>query len=379
MTKSNLAANLRRYMKLSETTNTIEKLAEKSTVSKSTISNILNERGETSLLILELLANALNVNSAKLLAEKPVLKSLRYRANKSMSAREKAASENLIYSAAEWMNDYSDFTKSHPQNKKYAEILQIREKDPIELAKKVRKAWGIEKSSPIFNLEDYIYDSGIIILGISFGFRQTFGVSIGPEDGGPAILVNTDSSISAERQVFTMAHELGHILMHCDNFTKNIEKDSSIDRQEEKEADIFASNLLMPEDAFVGYLKRTITLGLVESTLKIKRYFGLSYEAVLHRLCDLTKLDYQEEIKKFRFFYKEKYKHDFAAHYEPQSLGELEFTNSSAKESIFSAVKNDEITLTRAGHLLGLSEKSVSEEYRLWLSNKEDAFTKLTI
>ncbi len=32
MTKSNLAANLRRYMKLSETTNTIEKLAEKSTV-----------------------------------------------------------------------------------------------------------------------------------------------------------------------------------------------------------------------------------------------------------------------------------------------------------------------------------------------------------
>lgn len=379
MSKSNLAANVRRYMKLSDTTNTIEKLSEKAKISKSTISNILNERGGASFLILELLADALGVTSEKLLAPKPVLKSLRYRTNKSMSAREKAASENLIYSAAEWMNDYSDFLKTHEKNKKHNEILQLQEKNPVTLANQVRNVWGMEKFSPIFNIEDYIYDSGIIILGIPFGFRQTFGVSIGSEDDGPAILVNTDSSISVERQVFTMAHELGHILMHCDNFTKDIEKDDVINKQEDEEADIFASNLLMPEAAFIEYLKKTKSLGLVESTLKIKRYFGLSYETVLYRLCKLTNLDLTETIKKFRFFYKQKYKHDFANHYEPQSLGELEFTNSSAKETIFSAVFNKEITLERAGHLLGIADSLVDEEYKFWQSNREDSFTNLKI
>ncbi len=379
MSKSNLAANVRRYMKLSEATNTIEKLAEKAEISKSTISNILNERGEPTLSILESLADALNVTSEKLLAAKPVLKSLRYRTNKSMSAREKAASESLIYSAADWMNDYSDFLKTHERNKKYNRIFQISDRNPVILAKEARKVWGIDDSSPIFNIEDYIYDSGIIILGIPFGFRQTFGVSIGAEDDGPAILVNTDSSVSAERQVFTMAHELGHILMHCDNFTKDIDKDSDIDKQEEREADIFASNLLMPENAFIEYLRRTIDLGLVESTLKIKRYFGLSYEAVLYRLCDITKLNYSETLKKFRYFYKEKYKHDFADHYEPQSLGELEFTNSSAKQIVFTAVRNNEIDIERSGLLLGIPENLIGEEYKLWLKNKEDVFANLSI
>lgn len=379
MSKSDLAANVRRYMKLSEATNTIEKLAAKAKISKSTVSNILNERGETSLLILELLAEALNVNSSKLLAAKPVLKSLRYRTNKSMSAREKAASENLIYSAADWMKDYSDFLTTHERNKKYIRIFQAQKKNPIPLSKTVREIWGIKESSPIFNIEDYIYDSGIIILGIPFGFRQTFGVSIGTEDDGPAILVNTDSSISSERQVFTMAHELGHILMHCDNFTKDIEKDDEINKKEEQEADIFASNLLMPQDAFVEYLKRTKNLGLVECVLKIKRYFGVSYETVLHRLCEITNLEYTETLKKFRFFYKEKYKHDFANHYEPQSLGELEFTNSSARDTVFSAVQNEEITIQRAGHLLGIPGTLIDEEYRLWQSNKADDFSNIDI
>lgn len=379
MNKSNLAANIRRYMKLSDTTNTIEKLAEKAKISKSTVSNILNERGETSLSILELLADALNIDSAKLLAPKPILKSLRYRTNKSMSAREKAASENLIYSAAEWMSDYSDFLKTHEKPSIYSNILQLQKKDPVELAKQVREIWNINQDSPIFNIEDYIYNSGIIILGIPFGFRQTFGVSIGSEDDGPAILVNTDTSVSAERQVFTLAHELGHILMHSNNYTNNIEKEDPVNEHEENEADIFASNLLMPEDAFVDYLKKTKNLGLVESVLKIKRYFGVSYATVLYRLCDITGLDQTETIKKFKFFYKEKYKHDFANHYEPQSLGELEFTNNSAKNTIFSAVENDEISVSRAGHLLGSSEELTSEEYRLWQQNKTDEFSNIIL
>ena len=84
MTKSNIAANLRRYMKLSNTTKTIEQLSDKAGIGKSTLSNILNERSDSSISILDKLAKALEITTDKLLAPKPELKSLRFRTMKTM-------------------------------------------------------------------------------------------------------------------------------------------------------------------------------------------------------------------------------------------------------------------------------------------------------
>lgn len=41
-----------------------------------------------------------------------------------------------------------------------------------------------------------------------------FGLSIGPADGGPAVVVNVWDGISVERWIFTAAHELGHLVLH---------------------------------------------------------------------------------------------------------------------------------------------------------------------
>jgi len=73
-----------------------------------------------------------------------------------------------------------------------------------------------------------------------------FGLSVAEDDGGPAIIVNVWERISVKRRIFSAAHELGHLLLHLDAY--NVEE-SAEDKVQEREADVFASHFLMPEEA----------------------------------------------------------------------------------------------------------------------------------
>jgi Zn-dependent peptidase ImmA (M78 family) len=77
-------------------------------------------------------------------------------------------------------------------------------------------------------------------------------------EGKPQIVVN--ASIPAKRKMFTIAHELGHFLMHLDY----IESDKyrvlprsnghvGAKPDEEKEADVFAAALIAPKDLVNKY------------------------------------------------------------------------------------------------------------------------------
>lgn len=59
--------------------------------------------------------------------------------------------------------------------------------------------------------------------------------------------------ISIERQIFTTAHELGHLLIHLANYDG---KAHSEDKALEREADLFAGYFLMPEQGFDFYACR---------------------------------------------------------------------------------------------------------------------------
>ena len=91
------------------------------------------------------------------------------------------------------------------------------------------------------------------------------------------------------RQRFTAAHELGHILMHTEikgnNFLCPI---SGIKTDIEKEADLFASNILMPTDELNKridvYQDKNGKVGLDECLL-IAEYFGVSFEACVKTVC----------------------------------------------------------------------------------------------
>lgn len=99
----------------------------------------------------------------------------------------------------------------------------------------------------------------------------------------PLIFVN--SEFPQSRSLFTLAHELGHVLAgHADDpITLDRELSGSTDA--ERMANAFAASYLMPEDL----IRRKITQrGLNASTLAYLTYMlGVSYESLIYRLHNL--------------------------------------------------------------------------------------------
>lgn len=100
------------------------------------------------------------------------------------------------------------------------------------------------------------------------------------EDGGWVIIVNSNQT--AARQRFTIAHELGHYVLHRNEsdafedeiFFRSGEKDLS-----EYQADNFAAELLMPKELFTQALNKE---GCTIESLSAQ--FGVSYVATRIRL-----------------------------------------------------------------------------------------------
>lgn len=95
-----------------------------------------------------------------------------------------------------------------------------------------------------------------------------------------------------ERQRFTLAHELGHFVLHRNSHASfNCDKESIYTgadtlKQIEREADDFASNLLMPGDL----LRQRITGKRIDFHLlgELAKEFGVSLEAMCIRLIKFT-------------------------------------------------------------------------------------------
>ena len=124
------------------------------------------------------------------------------------------------------------------------------------------------------------------------------------------VSININRQIT--RQRFTAAHELGHILLHTQvNVNSFLCPIFGIKNDIEKEADYFASNLLMPTDELNKQVnlhqKQNGKVGLDECLL-ISEYFGVSFEACVKTICfrlkrfedDLDNAELTKLIKKYR-------------------------------------------------------------------------------
>ena len=151
---------------------------------------------------------------------------------------------------------------------------------------------------------------------------ELFGLSIGEADGGPAMAINTGKKISVERQIFSIAHELGHLVLHQDSYGKDSEE---LNDEQEFEADAFAAAFLMPNEQFMNEWNENRGLHWVDAVLKTKRHFKVSYQSVLHQLIDLGKAEHPTVYKQFRADYEIRYgqklhwKEEPPAHSVPQA------------------------------------------------------------
>ena len=142
---------------------------------------------------------------------------------------------------------------------------------PEKIAATVRAHWGIP-SGPIKNLTQYVERAGVVIGFSKFGGASVSGVTFRVSGRPPLILLN--ATHPADRMRFTLAHELGHLVMH--RFpTEGMEP----------EANQFASALLMPAaDMRQAFLGRRVTLELLAA---LKPEWKVAIQALLVRATSL--------------------------------------------------------------------------------------------
>jgi Zn-dependent peptidase ImmA (M78 family)/transcriptional regulator with XRE-family HTH domain len=144
---------------------------------------------------------------------------------------------------------------------------------PADAARLVRAQWRLPVG-PIRGLVDWMESAGIVVIADDFGASaRVDGLSQWSEDH-PVVLIN--SAMPVDRQRWTLAHELGHLVLHTEY----------IDDDAERQADAFAAEFLMPADQ-IGPMLQRLRLG---DLVDLKRAWGTSMAALVERACSLGKM-----------------------------------------------------------------------------------------
>lgn len=136
-----------------------------------------------------------------------------------------------------------------------------------------------------------VEDIGIYVFKDSFKNNQICGFSI-YDESFPIIYINNKNTFT--RQVFTMIHELCHILLKCTSMTfinqDYIERLNTKNKEIEIYCNKFTSKLLVPEDDFIENFTGNYD---DHSIFELSRLYSVSREVILRRLLDNGIVDYE--------------------------------------------------------------------------------------
>ncbi|USI65536.1 helix-turn-helix domain-containing protein [Lactococcus petauri] len=130
--------------------------------------------------------------------------------------------------------------------------------------------------------------------------------SLWSKDNVPYIVLGIGKS--AVRRNFDLAHELGHLLLHRTVDFESIDKEQH--KIKEQEANLFASELLMPEEHFRTYFERFVgtKVSQPDNYIELKQYFNVSIQALEYRAYKLGYLSVSQNSYFFRQIYQKGYK-----------------------------------------------------------------------
>ena len=140
-----------------------------------------------------------------------------------------------------------------------------------EIARRVRYVMGIQDGC-IDDLADTLEKNGIIVIEIDTLVDKFSGMSLRSQNGTVIIFLN--GNMTSDRKRFTIAHELGHIVMHIP-FVDRAES-----RNIEAEANLFAGEFLMPYKDFRKDISSQLTYGRLDL---LKAYWKVSKQAILYK------------------------------------------------------------------------------------------------
>lgn len=206
-----------------------------------------------------------------------------FRSRKTTSAKAKDASDEklIIFNEIDmFLREYVNVPSVDIPTINYENLGDELSKEDIEeLAQRVRKHWGLGLE-PIDNLTSIVQQKGFIVSRMVLGNKKIDGFSKW-YNNVPYIFLGSDKE-SAVRLRFSIAHELGHLLMHTHLSQKDLENKERYDTIED-EANRFAGAFLLPAEAF----GREVYSSSINHFILLKKKWKVAISCMINRCCDL--------------------------------------------------------------------------------------------
>ncbi len=161
----------------------------------------------------------------------------------------------------------------------------LSDQDISNAARELRDLWNIE-NKPIKDIIFLMENNGLVVTALPTNTEEidAFTQYIKIENKEYMCVVLENEKKSACRRQFSAAHELGHIILHANKINMN-EIERSEFREIERQANLFASELLLPEEEFKKDLIMPTSLKSYEI---LKRKWHVSILAMMMRACNLN-------------------------------------------------------------------------------------------
>lgn len=156
-------------------------------------------------------------------------------------------------------------------------MIKMNSKD---LSQFLRKQWGLDSYNPINILNESLENlKNLTIVWMPLKTKIKGCCSKNEQDY--LIILNSKQDIGSQN--FTMAHELYHLLFEDSEEWIICSDDNNT--ESERNANIFASHLLLPEASLLDYArKHDIDKWKIEDMISCEQYFQISHETLIYRL-----------------------------------------------------------------------------------------------
>ncbi len=230
--------------------------------------------------VLIALADALDVPIDYLASDSDIrLEAVDFRKKRLTSRREEAQVEAKVlhllerYLAVEEILKLPTVACDMPREAPWPVLRDPPEAEQAALG--MRTHWGLGLD-PIPNLVDLLEERGIKVLSMDLPNIDGLTARVRRENKSVASVVVVNQGDWGERQRFTLAHELGHMVL-----------DPVAKVDEEKAAHRFAGAFLMPAETLRAEIgKHRTSIGWGE-LFELKRIFGVNVQALTYRCKDL--------------------------------------------------------------------------------------------
>lgn len=318
-------------------------------VSKQTLSKYERGQSRPDSTMLIALCRALGVRPDYFFKRQTVaLGGIHYRKLSKLKEGERKSVEIKVRDTVENLREIEDITCEDGETRKVFHIHVETDTDAAEAADTVRERWKLG-SDPIGSVSDTLEANGCVVVEVDAPSAFS-GLNASMDDGTPVIVVNANAN--AERFRFTELHELGHAVLE---FGEGV-----TDKEQERLCNVFANEMLIPRDVFVGIIGRKRHDIAAIELRNVQSLYGISIDALMYKAKCLGVIS--EE--RYRTFCKKKNYNPKLREYVEREVFPRE--HSKRLESlVYRALSTGVITSSRAAALLGVPVHDVLGKYVL--------------